>query len=145
MARATHRDVFSREERIALMSRIRGKNTAPEIALRKALFAIGLRYRLHSKNVPGRPDIVFPRQRAVVLLNGCFWHGQGCHLFRWPRSNVAFWKTKIEGNRRRDERVRQQLAGAGWRSITVWECSIRRASSARVLSVASTVARRIVT
>jgi DNA mismatch endonuclease, patch repair protein len=123
------------------MSRIRGKNTKPEVALRKALFGLGFRYRLHSKKVPGRPDIVFPRHRAVVLVNGCFWHGHDCRLFKWPQGNEAFWRKKIEGNRRRDERVIRELAEAGWRTITVWECSIRRAHPVRVAAVARNIGR----
>lgn len=123
------------------MSRIRGKNTKPEIELRKALFALGFRYRLHSKTVPGKPDIVFPRYRAVVFVHGCFWHGHDCHLFKWPRNNRLFWRKKILGNRNRDERVQQQMLDAGWRSLTVWECSIRRVGAARMASVAERVSR----
>lgn len=136
-------DILTRQERSALMSRIRGKNTKPEMALRKALFALGLRYRLHTKDIPGRPDIVLPRYRTVIFVNGCFWHGHRCHLFRWPKGNSRFWKAKIEGNQRRDARVHRQLLAEGWRSITVWECSIRRMSADRIEAVACSVARRI--
>src|SRR5262249_16609438 len=115
-----------------VMSRIRGKNTRPEIALRKALFARGFRYRLHCREIPGRPDLVFPRRRAVIFVNGCFWHGHNCPLFKWPTENSAFWRRKILGNRKRDRRVRKLLSVAGWRVMTVWECAIRKADPALV-------------
>jgi DNA mismatch endonuclease, patch repair protein len=143
--KATRRDMFSPEERSALMSRIRGKNTNPEVRLRKALFALGLRYRLHSTKLPGKPDIVFTRHRAAVFVNGCFWHGHDCHLFKWPRSNSAFWRTKIAGNKRRDGAVKRQLGGVGWRTMTVWECSIRKASPQRFASVAKDIRRWLLT
>jgi DNA mismatch endonuclease (patch repair protein) len=118
------------------MSRIRGKNTTPEVCLRKALFARGLRYRLHSVGLPGKPDIVFPRHRAVVFVNGCFWHGHNCRLFKWPRGNAKFWRKKILGNRTRDKLVRTTLRGQGWRCATVWECRIRRSPQERFAEVA---------
>jgi len=88
---------------------------------------------------------VFPRHRAVVLVNGCFWHGHDCHLFKWPRSDGAFWEKKIAGNKRRDQSVQQQLATEGWRSLTVWECSLRRADATRVEAVAKGVAQWLAT
>ena len=121
-------DVVEPAVRSRMMSEIRRANTKPEVSLRKALFALGLRFRLHESTLPGRPDIVFPKYRAVVFVNGCFWHGHECRLFKWPRSNVSFWRNKIEGNMRRDRRTRRQLAGMGWRVRTVWECSIRKES-----------------
>ena len=121
------------------MSRIRGKNTKPEVELRRALFALGIRYRLHSKNIQGRPDIVFPRYRIAVFVNGCFWHGHHCSLFKWPSGNAAFWRAKIHRNRRRDLWVNEQLVQAGWRTITVWECAIRRAPAARIEAVAKAI------
>jgi len=138
-SKAAHRDVFSPTERSALMSRIRGKNTNPEIGLRKALFKLGLRYRLHSKNLPGRPDLVFAKYGAVVFVNGCFWHGHDCHLFKWPRSNHAFWRAKITRNRRRDVDVKRKLVAAGWRTLTVWECSVRKAAPERFSVVAADI------
>ena len=113
------------------MGRIRGKNTKPEVMLREALYAAGLRYRLHAATIPGRPDIVFPSRRAVVFVNGCFWHGHDCPLFKWPGSNRAFWEAKITANRDRDARVRCQLAAAGWRVAVVWECAVRKAAPTR--------------
>ena len=123
------------------MARIRGKDTRPEVALRKALFALGLRYRIHPSAIPGKPDIVFPRHRAVVFVNGCFWHGHDCHLFKWPKNNAAFWRKKIERNMLRDLQVRQELAAAGWRELTIWECSVRKAPATRFAVVARSVMR----
>ena len=130
---------MSASDRSALMSRIRGKDTKPEIGLRKALFALGLRYRLHSGSLPGRPDIVLPKYRTVVFVHGCFWHGHNCRLFKWPRQNRAFWQEKIARNRERDKSVRRQLRTAGWRIVTVWECAIRKASPLRFREAAEAI------
>ena len=108
-----------------MMSRIRGKDTKPEILLRKALHAEGFRYRLHDRKLPGRPDIVLPRWKAVILVHGCFWHGHHCHLFRLPGTRTEFWRAKISGNRDRDDRNRQALLDQGWRFLEVWECAMR--------------------
>jgi DNA mismatch endonuclease (patch repair protein) len=105
------------------------------------MFGLGLRYRLHSKNLPGKPDLVLARHRTVVFVNGCFWHGHDCYLFKWPRSNASFWRAKIGRNRTRDRDVRLGLAAAGWRTVTVWECAIRKAAPAKCLQVAETVKR----
>ncbi|MGO6692524.1 very short patch repair endonuclease [Rhizobium johnstonii] len=118
-------DVVSSEKRSLMMAGIRGKNTKPEIAIRKALFALGLRYRIHDKRLPGKPDLVFPGRKAVLFVEGCFWHGHDCHLFKWPSSREEFWQAKIEGNRVRDARVRQELETLGWRYMTVWECALK--------------------
>jgi len=107
------------------MSGIRGKDTKPEMIFRRAFHALGFRYRLHPRNVPGKPDLVFPKYRAVLLVHGCFWHGHDCHLFRMPGTRRQFWQAKISRNRERDAEVRQQLGEAGWRYMTVWECAIR--------------------
>lgn len=108
-----------------MMSGIRGKDTKPEILLRKGLFAKGFRFRLHDRRLPGKPDIVFPRYKAVILAHGCFWHGHNCPLFKWPSSNVKFWKTKIERNREVDRTAREALVALGWRILTVWECTLK--------------------
>lgn len=108
-----------------MMSGIRGKNTKPELVIRQGLHAAGFRFRLHAKDVPGKPDIVLPRYRAAIMVHGCFWHGHNCHLFRLPGTREEFWQQKIEGNRQRDVRVRDQLDAAGWRQMTVWECAFR--------------------
>lgn len=118
-------DILTREQRRLVMSRIRSKNTKPEMLLRRGLHARGLRYRLHGAGIPGKPDIVFPKYRAVVFVHGCFWHGHGCSLFRWPQARAAFWKTKISRNMERDRKVRAALTTAGWRTVLVWECALR--------------------
>ena len=118
-------DKVDRATRSRIMASIRGADTAPELAVRKALHARGFRYRVHVKSLPGRPDIVLRRFRAVVFVNGCFWHGHDCRLFRRPASRPEFWEEKLRRNRERDARVRKLLRAAGWRCLTVWECSIR--------------------
>jgi DNA mismatch endonuclease (patch repair protein) len=118
-------DVLTPEQRRLNMSRIRGKDTKPELVLRRGLHALGLRFRLHRKDLPGRPDMVFPRYRAAVLVHGCFWHGHDCPLFKWPATRREFWQAKIEGNRARDLRDLAGLAAAGWRVLVVWECSLK--------------------
>lgn len=108
------------------MSAIRGGNTAPEMAVRRALHAAGLRYRLHQRTLPGRPDIVLPRYRAAVFVHGCFWHRHpGCPFATNPRTNVAFWEHKFAGNVERDLRQQQNLTKLGWRVFVVWECEVR--------------------
>ena len=107
------------------MSGIRGKNTRPEIVVRQMLHAAGFRFRLHAAGLPGKPDIVLPRWNAVVQVNGCFWHGHDCHLYRLPSTRTEFWEEKIGTNRRRDGLVAEKLAAAGWRQLTVWECALK--------------------
>ncbi|MDD2855631.1 MAG: very short patch repair endonuclease [Desulfuromonadaceae bacterium] len=118
-------DVVTPETRSRMMSGIRGKNTKPELLIRKLLHGKGFRYRLHGSKLPGKPDIVLPRYRAVILIHGCFWHGHDCHLFRWPSSNESFWKEKLTKNKTVDERSYQQLQAAGWRALTIWECVLK--------------------
>ena len=117
-------DVVSAEARSRMMSGIRGKNTKPELILRKGLHARGFRYRLHAR-LPGRPDMVFPRLKAVLLVHGCFWHGHNCHLFKWPQSHNEFWRDKITGNVLRDAKSVEALRSAGWRVGIVWECALK--------------------
>lgn len=118
-------DIVDPETRSRMMAGIRGRNTKPEITIRKALHARGFRYRLHVSGVPGNPDIVFPRRSAVALIHGCFWHGHDCPLFRLPGTRAEFWRTKIERNRQRDQEVASSLKQAGWRRLTIWECALR--------------------
>lgn len=118
-------DIVSPEKRSQMMAGIKGKDTKPEIAIRKALFALGLRYRIHDKRLPGKPDLVFPGRKAVVFIDGCFWHGHDCHLFKMPSTRQDFWSSKIGSNRQRDAKVRAQLQEAGWRCLTVWECAYK--------------------
>lgn len=108
-----------------MMSGIRGKDTRPELLVRKALHARGFRYRLHKTGLPGRPDIVLPRFRAVALIHGCFWHGHDCPLFRLPGTRTDFWRGKITRNQERDSQVAVALRVAGWRRATIWECALR--------------------
>lgn len=107
------------------MRAIRSKDTKPEVALRRLLHARGFRYRLHVKTLPGKPDMVFPKYRAVIQIHGCFWHGHDCYLFKWPQSRRDFWETKINTNRSRDERANQALNEQGWRTLIVWECALK--------------------
>jgi DNA mismatch endonuclease, patch repair protein len=119
-------DIMSGSARSRLMSRIRGKDTVPEMRVRRYLHSRGLRYRLHVKDLPGKPDIVFSRYRTVVFVHGCFWHQHpGCPYAVMPTSNTEFWKSKLEGNVRRDQRHSSALRAAGWRVLTVWECEVR--------------------
>lgn len=109
-----------------MMSGIRGKDTQPELVLRRGLFGRGVRFRLHVASLPGRPDIVTRRYRTAILVHGCFWHAhQGCRFFKVPDSNRAFWSEKLGRNRERDERSVAALRNAGWRVAIVWECAIR--------------------
>ena len=123
-ARLVRADVYSPERRSFNMSRIRGRDTKPEMLIRRGLHARGFRFRLHVRDLPGRPDLVFPGRRAVILVHGCFWHGHHCPMFRLPATRADFWKTKIEANRARDARAIEALAAATWRWLTVWECAL---------------------
>ena len=118
-------DIVDSAVRSRMMSGIRGTNTRPEIIIRKGLHRNGFRYSLHASDLPGKPDLVLRRWHAVVLVNGCFWHGHDCHLFRWPGSQKEFWKRKITRNRARDTEVYEKLAAAGWRVLVIWECAIK--------------------
>ncbi len=108
-----------------MMAGIRGKNTKPELAIRSALHALGFRFRLHCKDLPGKPDLVFPKHRAVILVHGCFWHGHDCHLFKWPTTRGEFWRQKINSNIERDHSHLLALADGGWRVATIWECALK--------------------
>ena len=118
-------DVVSPEKRSEMMSGIRGKDTKPELLIRKSLHARGFRYRLHDSKLPGKPDLAFPRYKAVIEIHGCFWHGHDCHLFKWPSSRKAFWKGKITGNMERDRKNHAALEQLGWRILTIWECALK--------------------
>lgn len=107
------------------MSGIRGKDTQPELQVRKGLHARGFRYRLHDRSLPGKPDLVLSRHRAIVFVHGCFWHGHACHLFRLPATREAFWREKIARNVERDCEAEVQLLARGWRVATVWECALK--------------------
>ena len=120
-------DTLTPEQRSLNMSHIHGRDTGPEVLVRKYLFAKGLRYRKNDKRFSGHPDIVFPKYKTVIFVHGCFWHGhEGCRYFRIPSTNVEFWEAKIRRNRERDTKDAAELEKLGWKVITVWECRIRR-------------------
>jgi DNA mismatch endonuclease (patch repair protein) len=125
-------DIMSGAKRSALMSRIRGSDTGPELLVRQLLHGLGYRYRLHVRTLPGRPDIVFPSRRAVVFVHGCFWHRHDCGLAYTPKTRAAFWKEKFARNVERDRDNRWQLVAQGWKVLVIWQCeleSTRRLSS----------------
>lgn len=111
------------------MAAIKGRHTKPELLIRRALHAAGLRYRIHAKHLPGTPDLVFPRHKAVIFVNGCFWHQHDCHLFKWPATRPEFWREKISRNVANDERAVGALLETGWRVATVWECALKGRTS----------------
>lgn len=117
-------DVVSRAKRSEMMSRIRGKNSKPEVALRKQLFSLGFRYRLHRRDLPGTPDLVLPKHGVALFVHGCFWHRHGCRFTTNPSTNPEFWNAKFQANVGRDQRAIGQLRAAGWRVAIVWECCI---------------------
>jgi DNA mismatch endonuclease, patch repair protein len=108
-----------------MMSGIRGKDTKPEMAIRKALFNQGFRYIPNDKRLPGTPDLVFPKYNAIIFIHGCFWHKHNCHLFKWPSTRPVFWKNKINRNKSVDHRNHKQLKTDGWYILTIWECALK--------------------
>lgn len=136
-------DTLSPEERSKRMSRIRGTNTVPELALRSALHRLGLRFRLHAKDLPGKPDIVLPKHGAVIFVHGCFWHRHpGCRVATMPKSNTKFWREKFSRNVQRDAQQVRSLRAAGWRVFMAWECHLSTPSKAE--AEARRLFRRIV-
>jgi DNA mismatch endonuclease (patch repair protein) len=117
--------ILSAAQRSYLMSCIPSRDTKPEMSIRSALHRLGYRFRIHRKDLPGTPDLVFPSRRRIIFVDGCFWHGHGCDIGHMPSSRVRYWKAKINGNRLRDERVRGLLVQQGWQVMTVWECEIK--------------------
>lgn len=123
-------DVLTSEQRSRCMAAVKGKDTKPEMIVRKYLFSRGLRFRVQVRKLPGTPDIVLPKYKTVIFVNGCFWHGhEGCKYFRLPKSNVEFWKEKIERNIERDKESELALLDLGWKVIRVWECELRDKSN----------------
>ena len=119
-------DKMTPEQRHFCMASIRGKNTRPEILVRKFLFSHGFRFRIHVKKLPGTPDIVLLKYRTVIFINGCFWHGhEGCSLYTVPKSNVEYWRNKIIRNRERDYAARMALKEHGWHTVEIWECQLK--------------------
>jgi len=135
-------DFLSPLQRSERMSRIRGKNTKPEVIVRRLLHAAGFRFRLHVSGLIGRPDIVLPRYKSIVLVHGCFWHRHaGCSIATTPKSNRSFWRTKFEGNVKRDRRNRAKLRRLGWRVFVIWECQV--SSAAKSETTMKKVIRRL--
>ena len=125
MTRSAASDVFSPEKRSAIMRAVKSKDTKPELRLRKALHALGFRYRLNVKDLPGKPDLVFPKHGAVIFVHGCFWHGHSCKRGRRkPKANADYWQEKIAKNRARDFKNNKALTSMGWRVLIVWECEM---------------------
>lgn len=119
-------DSLTPAERGERMSRIKGKDTKPELIVRSLIHRMGYRYRLHRKGLPGRPDLVFAKRRKAIFIHGCFWHRhEGCHLARLPKSRLDFWLPKLEANAARDKEVEQRLAELGWKVLTIWECEVK--------------------
>ena len=128
-------DVHDKQTRSYNMSRIKGKDTKPEMQVRRYLHAHGYRYRLHVKDLPGKPDIVLPKYKTVVFIHGCFWHGhKGCKFFKLPKTRTEWWLDKIKGNARRDNEAGIKLNVAGWRIITIWECELKPAKLENTLN-----------
>lgn len=122
-------DIISPERRSENMRRIRGKDTEPELIVRRALFSLGYRYRLHSGKLPGKPDLVFPKQRKVIFVHGCFWHNHShvsCKIARLPKSNSQYWAEKLRRNVERDAERRAELRRQGWKVMVIWECEAAR-------------------
>jgi DNA mismatch endonuclease, patch repair protein len=138
-------DVVSPETRSRMMAGIRGKDTKPELAIRRALHKQGFRYRLHDRNLPGKPDMSFPRYKAVIMVNGCFWHRHDCHLFKWPSSRRQFWRNKINRNSVRDEVNMEALVRSGWRILAIWECALKGKTRLCLESVVEEAASWLVT
>lgn len=127
-------DRLTKEQRHRCMSAVRGKNTKPEMVVRKFLFGRGFRYRLNHPRLPGHPDIVLRKYRTVIFVNGCFWHGHdNCKYYRLPKTNVDFWRKKVERNKKRDVEEQRQLATMGWHCITIWECQLKPKVRAQTL------------
>lgn len=125
-------DVYSPAKRSAVMRRVKGKDTSPELKVRKALTGLGARYRLHRKDLPGSPDIVLPGRRLALFVHGCFWHGHDCARgARVPKANRDYWLAKVARNRARDVASRAALEAAGWRVETLWECDLKDAAILR--------------
>ena len=129
-------DTVTPDVRSRMMAGIRGKNTKPELAIRSALHCLGFRFCLHRKDLPGKPDLVFPKHKAVILVHGCFWHGHHCHLFKWPKTRSGFWRQKINSNIARDRKNLLALATGRWRVATIWECVFKGRTRLPIKAVA---------
>ena len=133
-------DKHSPEARRRNMAAVKGKNTKPELAVRRALHARGFRYGLHNKTLPGKPDLYLPKYRAVIFVHGCFWHAHDCPAFSWPKTREAFWREKIGGNAARDAANSAALRGAGLRVAVVWECTMKGKAKRPIDEIADALA-----
>lgn len=136
-------DVVDKATRSRMMSAIGSRDTTPELVIRRELHALGFRYLLHNRALPGKPDLTFPMYKAAIQVNGCFWHRHLCHLFKWPKTRREFWQAKLEANVARDNRNIADLEELGWRVLIVWECAIKGKSRRPVTEVTQTVANWI--
>jgi DNA mismatch endonuclease (patch repair protein) len=137
-------DVHTLEQRTYNMSRIKSKNTRPELEIRKLLYKRGFRYRLHRKELPGKPDLVFPKHKAVIFINGCFWHHHDCRLFKIPETRKAWWEKKLTKNKKRDKKNLSHLLHNGWRVMVIWECSFRgkkKIDSDKILQIVGIISK----
>lgn len=125
-------DIFSQTKRSDIMSKISSKDTKPEILVRKFLFSKGFRYRINVKTLPGKPDIVLPKYKTIIFVNGCFWHGHNCKKGKLPSSNTDFWKEKISNNKSRDAKNSDLLVKLGWKVIIIWQCEINNISNRKI-------------
>lgn len=132
-------DVVGKRKRSEMMSGIKGKDTKPELLIRSLLHRKGFRYHLHRKGLPGKPDLVFPKYKAVIEVYGCFWHGHDCHLFKWPATRKEFWQDKINKNRARDRSNLDKLQNDGWKTLVIWECAIRGKEKLSTLELLKTI------
>ena len=125
-------DTFSKAERSRIMAAVKSKDTTPELLVRSLVHSLGYRYRLHAHSLPGTPDLVFPRLRKIINVNGCFWHMHGCARCRVPSSSRAYWIAKMERNAARDKRTQRELRQAGWQVMVIWECQIGRSRTGQL-------------
>lgn len=126
-------DIYSKQKRSEIMSLISGKNTKPEIVIRKIAHSLGYRFRLHKKDLPGKPDIVFPKYKKVIFVNGCFWHShKNCKRSKLPTTNAKFWKEKIEGNKKKDKSNYIRLKKLGWDYMVIWQCEIKDSNKEKI-------------
>jgi DNA mismatch endonuclease (patch repair protein) len=128
-------DVLSKTQRTRNMRNIRSVDTGPEMVVRRGLHALGYRYRIHARNLPGTPDIALPRYRVAVFVHGCFWHGHQCKSFRWPKTRHTFWTSKIRRTQERDKAIKYKLQAIGWRTLEIWECALRGPGSPGLAAV----------
>ena len=136
-------DIVDEKTRSRIMSKIGPANTKPEMVVRGLLFAEGFRYQLHRKDLPGKPDLVLPRYRVALMVNGCFWHGHNCQLFRWPINNQEFWRKKISATVARDQRNIRALKALGWHVLTIWECATRHRTETQLQRLSAQMAEWI--